>query len=117
MTCRPKDRHVLAAAVAGQAGVLVTFNIKDFPPESVEDFGITVVHPQDFLLDQLDLYPRLVHDALRAQAATSKRPELSFPQVLGRLRRAGVGAFVDEVWHRFGELPDEKRIEGRRFQT
>ena len=97
--------------------MIVTFNIKDFPPESVEDFGITVVHPQDFLLDQLDLYPRLVHDALQAQAATSNRPELSYSQVLGRLRRAGVGAFVDEVRHRFGELPGDERIEGRRFQT
>lgn len=115
--CDPKDRHVLAAAIHGGCQVIVTFNTKDFSPESVEGFGITVVPPQDFLLDQLDLYPRLVHDALQAQAATSNRPELSYPQVLGRLRRAGVGAFVDEVRHRFGELPGDERIEGRRFQT
>jgi predicted nucleic acid-binding protein len=35
MTCDPKDRHVLAAAVRGDAEVLVTFNVGDFPPESV----------------------------------------------------------------------------------
>ncbi|HAM43528.1 MAG TPA: PIN domain-containing protein [Propionibacteriaceae bacterium] len=115
--CDPKDRHVLAAAIYAGCQVIVTFNTKDFPTVSVEGFGITVVHPQDFLLDQLDLFPRLVLAALQAQAATSRRPELSYSQLLGRLRRAGVGAFVDEVRHRFGELPDDERIEGRRFQT
>lgn len=115
--CDPKDRHVLAAAIHGGCQLIVTFNTKDFPPETVEGFGITVVHPQDFLLDQLDLYPRMVHDALLAQAGTSNRPELSYLQVLARLRKAGVGPFVDEVRHRFGELPDDDRVEGRRFQT
>lgn len=57
MTCDPKDRHVLAAAVRGDAEVLVTFNTGDFPAESVEQYDITVVHPDDFLLDQLDSYP------------------------------------------------------------
>lgn len=113
----PKDRHVLAAAIHGGCQVIVTFNTKDFPPESVGGFGITVVHPQDFLLDQLDLHPRLVQDALRAQASASRRPELSYPQVLARLRRAGVGAFVDEVQHRFGERADGASGEGRRFLT
>lgn len=115
LRCDPKDRHVLAAAIHGGCQVIVTFNTKDFPPESVESFGITVVHPQDFLLDQLDLYPRLVQDALLAQAATSQRPELSYHEVLGRLRRAGVGAFVDEVQHRFGERADGAQGEGKRF--
>ncbi|ROP48588.1 MULTISPECIES: putative toxin-antitoxin system toxin component, PIN family [unclassified Rathayibacter] len=51
-----KDRHVLAAAVRGGAEVLVTFNTKDFPPASVEPFDLEIVHPDAFLLDQLDLY-------------------------------------------------------------
>jgi hypothetical protein len=31
MTCDPKDRHVLAAAVRGDAEALGTFNTRDFP--------------------------------------------------------------------------------------
>jgi predicted nucleic acid-binding protein len=31
MTCDPKDRHVVAAAVAGGAQVVVTFNVKTSP--------------------------------------------------------------------------------------
>ena len=57
MTCDPKDRHVLAAAVHSDSQVLMTFNIDDFPEDSVAGFDITVVHPDDFLLDQIDLYP------------------------------------------------------------
>jgi predicted nucleic acid-binding protein len=104
LRCDPKDRHVLAAAIVGGCQVIVTFNTKDFPPESVEEFGIGVVHPDDFLLDQLDLYPRLVEEALSAQAAASHRPEMSYTQLLGRLKRAGIGDFVDEVRHRFGSF-------------
>jgi predicted nucleic acid-binding protein len=49
MTNHPKDRHVLAAAVAGRADVLVTENLKDFPPAAVARLGITVAGQDDFL--------------------------------------------------------------------
>jgi predicted nucleic acid-binding protein len=68
MTCDPKDRHVLAAAVRSDAAVLVTFNTDDFPDTSTAAYDITVVHPDDFLLDQLDLYPGHTVAALRDQA-------------------------------------------------
>lgn len=51
----PKDRHVLAAAIAGGAGALVTFNLKDFPTELFELHGIDLEHPDDFLASQFDL--------------------------------------------------------------
>lgn len=97
MTCHPKDRHVLAAAVTGGAQVLVTFNVKDFPISSVSPHGLAVVTPDAFLLDQLDLYPGRVGRALVGQLAAARRPPMILGQLLGRLHRAGVPGFADEA--------------------
>lgn len=35
----PKDRHVLAAAVGGQAHAVVTLNVKDFPAAAADPSG------------------------------------------------------------------------------
>ena len=32
----PEDRHILAAAIRSQAGVIVTYNVKDFPEEVLD---------------------------------------------------------------------------------
>lgn len=73
MTNHPKDRHVLAAAVADRADILVTENLKDFPPASTAHPEITVAGQDDFLLWLLDLYPDAVLDALRRQASRYRR--------------------------------------------
>jgi hypothetical protein len=97
MTCDPKDRHVLAAAVRSDAAVLVTFNIDDFPDTSTAAYDITVVHPDDFLLDQLDLYPGHTVAALRDQARSYSAPAMSIEDLLGRLASAGVPKFAAEA--------------------
>ena len=51
MTNDPKDRHVLAAAVAADSELIVTFNLGDFPPDTCEPVGVEAIHPDEFLLD------------------------------------------------------------------
>ncbi len=97
MTCDPKDRHVLAAAVRANAEVLVTFNLKDFPAASVTDYDIEIVHPEDFLLDQLGLFPGLTAGAIRQLVIDYSRPEISMNDLLVRLADAGVPRFATEV--------------------
>ena len=72
MTCDPKDRHVLAAAVRSDAAAIVTFNMADFPAPSVNPHNIDVIHPADFLLDLLDLAPSIVITELNSQATANR---------------------------------------------
>src|ERR1700735_968201 len=85
MTNHPKDRHVLAAAVAGRADMLVTENLKDFPLRSVEHLEITVAGQDDFLLGLLELHPDAVRAALRRQASRYRREPRSVTALLSIL--------------------------------
>lgn len=49
MTCDPKDRHVLAAAVAAGADLLVTVNLKHFPEASYREHGLEVIDPESLM--------------------------------------------------------------------
>ena len=100
LTCDPKDRHVLAAAVRANASGIVTFNLDDFRAASVEPFEIEVIHPDTFLLDQLDLAPVEVIDELARQAAANRREPKTLPSILDALAKAGVPSFADEVRRR-----------------
>jgi predicted nucleic acid-binding protein len=97
MTCDPKDRHVLAAAVRCQSAVLVTFNGDDFPEDSTRPYDIGVINTDDFLLDQLDLYPGVTVAVLRHQASDYTAPPMTLEQLLGALPVAGVPKFAAEV--------------------
>lgn len=91
------DRHVVAAAIRGDAQCIVTANRKDFPASALDPYGLVTVHPDAFLLNQLDLSPTVVIDALRDQAKATEAPPLDLADVLARLSRAGVPEFADEV--------------------
>ncbi len=93
----PKDRHVLAAAVRARAEVLVTFNTSDFPEPVLKPYDVGVAHPDEFLLDQLDLYPGITIEVLRQQAASYRREPTAVPGLLVLLERTGVPQFTAEV--------------------
>ena len=49
----PNDVHVLAAAIVAEADVLLTLNLKDFPPRTVAREGIRVMHPDALSIELL----------------------------------------------------------------
>jgi predicted nucleic acid-binding protein len=85
----PDDRHVLAAAIRCGAGAIVTFNLKDLS-EVLVRFALEAKHPDDFLIDQIDLAPGLVVAALLEQVAALRNPPVTREQMLDRLREAGL---------------------------
>lgn len=82
MTNHPKDRHVLAAAVACRADYLVTFNLKHFPPRYVGAHELTVIGPSTFLKQLAATNPAIVEERLCDQA---KAIGVSLDELLNRL--------------------------------
>jgi hypothetical protein len=93
----PDDRHVVAVAIRGRADAIVTANLADFPAETLDPLGIDIVGPDEFLLDQLDLAPRVVIEAIREQAEHTRRPPLTPTDLIARLARCGVPSFADDI--------------------
>ena len=91
------DRHVVAAAVQGGAQGIITANAKDFPAAALEPLGLEAVHPDDFLLDQLDLSPPTILQVIREQAARTRRPPLTPRDLATLLGRAGAPGFADQI--------------------
>src|SRR5262249_24264526 len=83
----PRDRHVLAAAIRAGAGAIVTFNLRDFPPEALESYGIEAQHPDEFVIDLLNLDHRQVCAAARSQRLSLKNPPQTLGEYLANLER------------------------------
>ena len=63
------DAHVLAAAVAGAAEILLSFNLRDFPRRVLAARGMEARHPDGFLWELLSLAPERAGAAIGAALA------------------------------------------------
>jgi len=72
----PGDRHVLAAAVAAGAHVIVTSNLRHFPDQTLAPLGVEAHSPDAFLSSILAMEPEIVVQTVREQSATSRTHRL-----------------------------------------
>jgi len=102
----PGDRHVVAAAWAGRADVIVTDNLADFPPQALPA-PLRRQSLDDFLLDTLDLHPTQVVSSVRAVAHRTGRsgPALTAQDVAAYLQEHGTPAFGKRLLREF-DRPD-----------
>jgi predicted nucleic acid-binding protein len=73
----PADRHVLAAAIQAGAAVIVTYNLRHFPPSELVKFGIDAWHPDDFVESILYAEFDATLEAIRELRARLRRPAKS----------------------------------------
>lgn len=86
----PTDNHVLAAAIAGHADAIVTFNIKDFPAKALQPHGIEVQHPDDFVMNQLQLQELVAIQAIKKMRSRWKKPERTAADLIAALEKRGL---------------------------
>ncbi len=82
-----KDRHVLAAAVACKAQIIVTQNLKDFPENLLAPFEVEAQSPDKFLVALFRLEPAKMIEILIRQAEGLRNPPMTIRDVLDTLNR------------------------------
>lgn len=84
------DRHVSAAAIVGRCHGIITCNLKHFPQETVSKFGIEVVHPDDFIVNIIDLDENKAIGACKRHREAMSASKPSVEQYLERFEICGL---------------------------
>jgi predicted nucleic acid-binding protein len=82
----PKDRHVLAAAVIANASLIVTPNLKDFPPTALQPHNIQALSPDDFLEQIFTESSATLVQVIQKQAQALKNPAMTTLEILEALK-------------------------------
>lgn len=84
------DRHVLAAAIVGKCNGIITTNLKHFPPETLANFGLEVIHPDDFIVNVIDLDENKAISACKRHREAMSVSKPSADQYLERFEICGL---------------------------
>jgi predicted nucleic acid-binding protein len=86
----PDDRHVLAAAIRANADVIVTANLRHFPKKTLAEFKIRPLHPDDFILELLNIKPEETLMAFCTQRDSLFNPPVTTQTLLATLEQQGL---------------------------
>jgi predicted nucleic acid-binding protein len=101
----PHDHEHMAAAVAGGATVLLTYNRKDFPSKPLAARRLRVTQPDMYLCELAAESPDEVAMTISRLAAEKRRPPKSAEELLNDLERAGIPRFAAAMRTHLKEAP------------
>ncbi|MCX2932089.1 PIN domain-containing protein [Mycobacterium sp. CVI_P3] len=78
------DEHVVAAALVGGVDVIVTSNVRDFPPQQIPK-SLTVTSPAKFAADTVAVSPDVARQAVIAMSSRFARPPSAVDEILDHL--------------------------------
>ncbi len=89
----PDDRHVLAAAIAGKASLIVTSNLKHFPAAALKTHGVTALSPDDFLAQLYRNEPEALIDSVAIARRNLQGTRPTVDEFVETLKRQNLPAF------------------------
>ena len=98
------DCHVLAAAIVGRADAIVTFNLRDFPVDVLVKKNIEPIHPDHFIVNQLELHETTALAAVKTMRERLHKPPVTAAELLKTLANIGLpqtAALLSEVTYHF----------------
>ena len=90
-----KDRHVLAVAIKINAGLIVTNNLKDFPNDYLDKFGLYAKSADNFIADLIDLHHKESVEAFKLMVSHKRNPPINEYEMLDILRNNGLKDTAD----------------------
>jgi hypothetical protein len=84
----------MAAAVAGQVELIITWNDKDFDCEFSRKHAIRIMDPDEYLCALYEEFPDELLATVTRLAASKRRPPMAAVDVVSALERAGVREFA-----------------------
>lgn len=84
----PADTHVLAAAIAGSADMIITLNARDFPRNILAEEGLSRADPDAFLLGFWQGDPGMIEDVADGVLAEANRLSGQVHEMRALLKKA-----------------------------
>lgn len=89
------DRHVLAAAMESRCDAIVTYNLRDFPRETLASHGIEAIHPDELLMRMVEMDPDAMRATMQSLVRMKAHPPRTIVEEIAGLRRNRLERFSD----------------------
>lgn len=86
----PGDAHVVAAAIKTQAAMIVTENLRHFPPATLSALNMEAKSADEFIADTIALDEGRAVAAIRQMRARFKKPFMTADALLLKMEAAGL---------------------------
>jgi PIN domain len=100
----PNDRHVAAAAIISDAALILTWNLRHFPPAELKKFGLRRMTPDAFLSNLFDKVPYLVVGSLANARQNLSKTRVSAADFIGILENQKLAQLARRVERHVSDL-------------
>ncbi len=100
----PADRHVVAAGIAADASVILTWNLRDFPAVELQKHGLRRLTPDAFLAKLYDEVPELTVASLANARRNLRKIPLSASDFIAVMKNQRLTQLATKIHDRLTDL-------------